>query len=241
MQIKAPTQQQMLAQNMQNQAWKTENCICASCTKGGGGGCWGGKNLAGQCAVKPGLTVGSKIPAWQRCNFIYHASAHTKSDMDAPYSATCVKVFSGVGRGLKTQQGNTGSGGGGGGGSISTVVGAPHVEQILHARAGRRRWIHRGWRRGKEGTTGEKCGHGRALAQQRRAGPNGERNPERQNKQMYGRCGYTEHIKLLFLLDENRDWTVCGQLCVYLLWKWSGCQKSLDWSLFLRSTWTVCR
>lgn len=64
--------------------------------------------------------------------------------MDAPYSATCVKVFSGVGGGLKTQQGNTGSGGGGGGGSISTVVGAPHVEQILHARAGRRRWIHRG-------------------------------------------------------------------------------------------------
>lgn len=61
--------------------------------------------------------------------------------MDAPYSATCVKVFSAGGGGLKKQQGNTSSGGGG---SISTVVAALHVEQILHARAGRRRWIQKG-------------------------------------------------------------------------------------------------
>lgn len=56
----------------------------------------------------------------------------------------------------------------------------------------------------KRGRQVKKCGHARALVQQRRAGPNGERNPERQNKQMYGLCGNTEHIKS-FLLDENRD------------------------------------
>lgn len=38
-----------------------------------------------------------KIPAWQRCNFIPHASARVKSDMDAPRSAPGEWRFTGGG------------------------------------------------------------------------------------------------------------------------------------------------
>lgn len=129
MQTKASTQQQMLTEYV-NQA---ASVLHAHEGKGGS------KNLPGQWTVKPGLIVGSRIPAWQSCNFIYHASADTKSDMDAPFSATSVYDFSGHGGGSKS---NTDSSGGGD--SIYTVVLGPQVEQILHARAGKRRWIHRG-------------------------------------------------------------------------------------------------
>ena len=121
---------------------------------------------------KPGLTVGSKIPAWQRCNFIYHASAHTKSDMDAPlFCNQCVGLQWGVGEGSKEQRRNTCSGGSGGDGgdSISTVVLGPQVEQIHHARAGKGRWIHSGGLREKEVKTGAVGRYAGALEEERRA------------------------------------------------------------------------
>lgn len=106
----------------------------------------GAKNLAGQCTVNPGLTVWGLKSLHDSSVILFIMPQHTSNQTwMLPILQPVCSFSAGMGGRVKEAAKECSDGD-----SISTVVVGPQVEQIWHARAGKRRRLHRRGKREKK-------------------------------------------------------------------------------------------